>query len=58
MLEFLCEGRDVWNVTVEVPLDCEENMVVTATDSSLPDILQRPDVMSTMKKPHSVTDVR
>lgn len=58
MLEFLCDGKVVKSVTVEVPLNNEENISVTTDNSCLATILDSDVPLSTVKKPASVTEVR
>ncbi|XP_052776621.1 PCNA-interacting partner-like [Mya arenaria] len=56
MLKYLCEGRQVRAVEVEVPLDCEDNITVTIDDGCLDTLLVEKEVMSTVKKAPSITD--
>jgi hypothetical protein len=57
MVEFLAEGKDVKSVTVEVPLDCEENISVTVDNSCLATVLDVNVPLSTVKKAPSITEV-
>ncbi|XP_060565444.1 PCNA-interacting partner-like [Ruditapes philippinarum] len=56
MVEFLAENKDVKSVTVEVPLDCEENISVTVDNSCLATVLDVNVPLSTVKKAPSITE--
>ncbi|XP_053394104.1 PCNA-interacting partner-like [Mercenaria mercenaria] len=56
MLELLSEGKDVKSVTVEVPLDSEDNIFVTIDSSCLAARLDLDVPLSTVKKTPSITE--
>ena len=57
LLELLCTGRQIKAVTLEIPLDTEQEISVTISDSCLATSLDVSVPFSTVKKPVSVTEV-
>jgi len=56
MVELLCADKPVKSVSVEVTLD-DDNVMVTIDNSSLTTLLEGQCMMSTVKKPPSMTEV-
>ena len=57
MLELICSNKLVKSVTVEVPLDSEQDVNVAVSDSCLETTLDTVAPLSTVKKPVSITEV-
>ena len=57
MLELICSNKLVKSVTVEVPLDSEQDVNVAVSDSCLETFLDTVAPLSTVKKPVSITEV-
>lgn len=57
MLELLCRDKPVKSVSIEVPLDGDD-VTVTIDNSCLETLLDAQSLMSTVKKPLSITEVK
>lgn len=56
MLELLCECRCVKSVTMEVPMDSNDNVTLAIENSCIASILNADPASSTVKKPQSITE--
>ena len=57
MAELLCSRKYFHLVSVEVPLDCNEDISVVVADGNMTDILAEETPILTVMKPPSMTEV-